>query len=105
MSGGTGDARRVGLPAPAGWYVDAMLRADGALVFEAQILRPGLPEYEYVVTLPADQVPALRDALAVPAEGDLTAELVRRGEEITPHLHAWLRELGLRPELWTHLGD
>lgn len=105
MNGGTGAARRVGLPAQPGWYVNAMLRADGALVFEAQILRPGLPAYEYVVTLPADQVPALRDTLAVPAEGDLMAELVRRGEEITPRLRAWLSELGLRPELWTHLSD
>jgi hypothetical protein len=105
MSGEAREERRVRLPAQPGTYVDAVLRADGALVFRGQLLRPGLPEYGYVVTLPAGQVPALSGALGVPGEDELLPALVRRGAEITPRVHAWLRELGLRPELWTHLSD
>ncbi|WP_143094266.1 hypothetical protein [Streptacidiphilus jiangxiensis] len=109
VSGGGSEERReeasVRLRAEPGRYVDAVLRADGALVLKGQLLRPGLPEYEYVVTLPAEQVPALLDSLGVAAVGGLLPALLDRSEEITPRTHAWLRELGLRPELWVHLED
>ncbi|MEY9873571.1 hypothetical protein ABH931_003060 [Streptacidiphilus sp. MAP12-33] len=102
--GGGSDERHVSLRAAEGVHVHAALRADGALVVEGQLLRPGMPEYEYVVTLPAGQVPALVAALGVAGEGELLPELLRRSEEITPRVHGWLCDLGLRPELWTHLG-
>ncbi|MEZ0064868.1 hypothetical protein ABIA32_000856 [Streptacidiphilus sp. MAP12-20] len=86
-------------------YLTVGLRADGDLVFEGQDLRPGLPEYEYVVTVRAADVPELMRVVGAVSGRELLDALVRRSEEIVPGVHGWLRGLGIPTELWTHRSD
>ncbi|WP_157597443.1 hypothetical protein [Streptacidiphilus rugosus] len=99
------DERRVRLRATPHRYLSAVLRADGDLVFEGQDLQPGLPEYEYVVTVRAAHVPELMRVLGATTGRELLRRLEGRSEEITPGVRRWLREKGVEAEVWTHLGD
>jgi hypothetical protein len=97
--------RRVRLRAAPHRYLTAVLRQDGDLVFEGQDLQPGLPEYEYVVTVRAAHVPELMRVVGAATGGELLRRLEGRSEEIAPGVRAWLRERGVEAEVWTHLSD
>ena len=95
--------RSVGLSAPPGIYINALLRESGELVFDGHDLRKG--EYEYAITVAARDLPVVADALGVSgATGDeLLATLADQGAEIVRcGERAWLLNLGLQPGFWSH---
>ncbi|MBL1073641.1 hypothetical protein JK358_04475 [Nocardia sp. 2] len=94
--------RKVSLWSRDGLYIDAALRDSGALVIEGQHLRGG-GEYEYALTVAADQVPVVVAALGGDADADVldllhaNAEpIVRRGEK------GWLESIGVTVGFWSH---
>lgn len=103
----TGD-RRVSLWAQGGLSVDAILRADGSLCFAGQDLKPAMPgvdEYEYWITVAAQDVTSLVNALGGKSGEDVLALVSAHGEAIVrTGERAWVRSLGIEPEFasWSH---
>jgi hypothetical protein len=75
-------------------------RRDGAFVFEGQDLHgPFGDEYEYWITVPEAQLPAIRRALDGSEDADLFALVCDHGETIvTAGERRWLQALGIEPE-------
>ena len=94
-----------------GLTVAASLADDGALVISGQDLRAesffgsGNAEYEYALTVDADGVRRIVAALGGQA-GDDVLELLRANGDnlVTTGEMTWLREIGIEPKFWSHLG-
>lgn len=78
-----------------GLYVSASLRGDGALEISGQDLRHG--EYEYFLTVGAEQVPNVIAALGGEQGDDLLGLLEKHGDEIVRRGEkSWLEAAGVK---------
>jgi hypothetical protein len=110
-SGPVGEARSVTLWARDSLTVAATLTADGALVIKGQDLRAesffgsGNAEYEYALTVEADGVRRIVEALGGKT-GDDVLELLRANGDnlVATGEMTWLRAIGIEPKFWSHLG-
>lgn len=88
-------------------HVWATWDEGGPLVIQGQDLQPGLfgaSEYEYALSVPASDVPALISALGVETADDVLAYLQANGESIVQNdERAWLEGLGITPEFWSRI--
>ena len=86
-------------------HVDATLRG-GELLISGQDLNGflGQDEYEYFVTIPATEFPAIREALGASTTADVVSLMVAHGEPIvTSGEQKWFTEHGIRCRLHTYL--
>lgn len=91
------------------FWVNAELHSGGQLVFAGHDLNPHNlyhAEYEYTVTVAAQDVPKLLAALGGDAGDDLLAliqahrlDILERGED------TWLRQHSINYELWNRVGE
>ena len=96
--------RSVTLWKRGGLFITARLRETGDLVIEGQHLGGG-SEYEYALTVSADEVPIVAGALGGGPDADVLALLSENAETIVEQGEAsWLGGLGISPGFWSH-GD
>lgn len=101
------EQRRVTLHAKNGLSVWARTHDDGRLSIEGQDLNPPIgKEYEYALTVAADDVDRVFEALGG-RQGQDVLDLVEchalaivRGGELS-----WFESLGVSPEFWSRIGD
>lgn len=87
-----------------GLYIGASLRESGDLVIAGQHLR-GRSEYEYALTVSANEVPIVVEALGGAPDADVLALLSDNADAIVQQGEkSWLGGLGIDPEFWSH-GD
>lgn len=91
----------VHLWAAGGLYVDVQRDNDGGFTILGQHLSPA-GEYEYALTVVADDVPAVVDALGGEPGSDVVAGLRLHADTIvrTGEL-TWLRSIGVEPDFWS----
>ncbi len=85
-------------------HVDATL-SDGDLVISGHDLNgpPGQDEYEYFITIPASQFPAVREALWASTTADVVSLMVDHGEQIvTSGERNWFTEHGIACRVQTY---
>jgi hypothetical protein len=79
--------------------------SDGDLLISGHDLNGFLDrdEYEYWITVPASQFPAIRDALGADATADVVSLMVAHAEQIvTRGERTWLAEHGIECRLHTY---
>lgn len=84
--------------------VDATL-VDGDLLISGHDLNGffGQDEYEYFITVPASEFPAIRDALGADATADVVSLMVAHGEQIvTAGERKWFTEHGIGCRVQTY---
>jgi hypothetical protein len=91
-------------------YVDVEQEADGGIVFVGQDLNPhnayGGLEYEYRISVDADDIPTLAAALGGTSGEDILDLLRAHREQITRTGELkWVRGLGVAPEFWSHVSE
>lgn len=85
-------------------HASATLR-DGDLLISGQHLNGFMDqdEYEYFITVPASQFPAVREALGAGATADVVSLMVAHGEQIvTSGERKWFTEHGIECRLHTY---
>lgn len=85
-------------------HVDATLN-NGGLLISGQDLNGFLDqdEYEYFITVPSSQFPAVREALGASATADVVGLMVAHGEQIVTHgERKWFTEHGIVCEVQTY---
>lgn len=88
------------------------LTNDGDLLIEGHDLGPGVQlffggnEYEFVRTVRAADMPALRRAFQLDEEDDLLAALLERYDgRGTSELEQFIQDAGVPSEFWSRVGD
>lgn len=87
-----------------GLSVGVTLERDGRLVFAGQDLNGylGAEEYEYMVTVPAADVPRVVEALGGAPGDDVLTLVAAHAEEIVCRGEStWVRSIGVEPAVWT----
>lgn len=96
--------RSVSLWRRGGLYISASLRTSGDLVIAGQHLR-GRSEYEYALTVAAEEVPLVVDALGGAPGADVLTLLLENADAIVLQGEkTWLSSIGIEPGFWSH-GD
>lgn len=91
-------------------FIDAVREPDGTLRFLGQDLNPqnvfGGAEYEYALTIRAEDVPRIVAALGGAPGTDVLDLLTTHAEPIVrTGESAFLRRLGIEYEFWSRVGD
>lgn len=96
--------RSVSLWNRGGLYIAATLHDSGDLVIAGQHLR-GRAEYEYALTVTADEVPLVVQALGGAPGADVLPLLAQNADTIVLQGEkSWLSGIGIDPGFWSH-GD
>jgi hypothetical protein len=101
------DGERRKMYAREGLYVEVRHNSDGGVTIFGQDLRGGFPpgsaEYEYAITIETDALPIVVATLGGRPGDDVVEMLVTNAAEIvTVGELTWLRQIGVRPRIWTH---
>jgi hypothetical protein len=88
-----------------GHRIWAQLNTEGALVISGQDLRPpnGWEEYEYEFSIPAEDLPRIREGLDGSHDDTILGLLATKAEKIAPAVKSWLDAVGASYKFWNRI--